>query len=90
MFEQRIAPWRDKLRDAIVWAEAKAREYRASRQTVVVPAAAAKYPDVDAHDPAAMLQRHAHFVSWLEAQRLEVEQRLAGRVLGGGMQEDGV
>ena len=90
MFEQRIAPWRDKLRDAIVWAEAKAREHLVARRAAATPSAAKVYPIVDAHDHPAMLSRHTHFIGWLEAQRLEVEQRLAGRALGGGVQEDRV
>jgi hypothetical protein len=69
------------VRDAIVAIEATARERIAVRRAGAPPVGAKAYPTVDAHDHGAMLERHAHFVRWLEAQRLEVEQRLRGRAL---------
>jgi len=80
-------PSNTRLRDAIVQAEAKLREHIAARRVTSTQTAAKVYPVVDAHDHAAMLVRHGHFVSWLEAQRLEVEQRLAGRALQGEMED---
>ncbi len=80
-------PNRTRLRDAIVQAEVSVRERLAARRATALPSAVKVYPTVDAHDHAAMLQRHAHFVAWLDAQRLEVEQRLAGRALHGDGEE---
>ncbi len=78
------------LRNMIVQTEAKVRERIADRRAAAAPSAAKVYPTVDAHDHAAMLRRHAHFVGWLEAQRLEVVQRLAGRAFAIEHQEDRV
>ncbi len=80
-------PNRTRLRDAIVQLEASVRERLAARRAVARPSAVKVYPTVDAHDHAAMMERHAHFVGWLEAQRLEVEQRLTGRALHGDGEE---
>jgi hypothetical protein len=65
------------------------RERIADRRAAAPPSAVKVYPTVDAHNLTAMMQRHAHFVGWLEAQRVVVEQRLAGRALHDTM-EDGV
>ncbi len=81
-------PGNTRLRDAIVQLEASVREHIAARRATAPSSPVKVYPTVDAHDHAAMLQRHAHFVSWLEAQRLEVEQRLAGRALQGETEDD--
>jgi len=80
-------PINTRIRDAIVQTEAHVRERIAARRNIAPPSAVKVYPAVDAHDHAAMLTRHAHFVSWLEAQRLEVEQRLDGRALHGAMED---
>ncbi len=77
------------VRNRIAQAEAMVREHLAARRATATPSTAKVYPTVDAHDHAAMMERHAHFVGWLEAQRLEVEQRLTGRALHGDG-EDGV
>lgn len=82
-------PIKTRLRDAIVQTEARVRERLAARRNTAPPPAVKVYPRVDAHDHASMLRRHTHFIGWLEAQRLEVEQRLAGRALQRDM-EDGV
>ncbi len=57
-------------------------EQRAQRQAHRTAQAAAQQAAIDPHDHAAMLVRWQHWLAWLQAQRLEVEQRMAARASG--------
>ncbi len=73
---------RAELRHRLLHVEAQLRDLR-HRRTAGRPQRTADRPPVepviDAHDHAAMLVRWQHWLGWLEAQRLEVEQRIAAR-----------
>jgi hypothetical protein len=55
------------------------RQWRHARATAAPMSSKHTAPIIDAHDHAAMLVRWQHWCAWLEAQRLEVEQRIASR-----------
>jgi uncharacterized membrane protein len=55
------------------------RQWRQAR-TTTAPASSKHTPlIIDAHDHASMLVRWQHWCAWLDAQRREVEQRIASR-----------
>ena len=57
-------------------------EQRAQRHAQRTAQVAAQQAAIDPHDHAAMLVRWQHWLAWLQAQRLEVEQRMAARASG--------